>query len=75
MDSNQKSIPVVGFLTCNDCDVLRAKTGVYRRPHTEPLSHLHRIDEIIHKVVVEMYVICVHNESMMNKPVPILSTS
>src|SRR6266436_10238623 len=31
MDSNQKSIPVVGFLTCNDCDVLRAKTGVYRR--------------------------------------------
>ncbi len=31
MDSDQKSIPVVGFLTCNDCDVLRAKTGVYRR--------------------------------------------
>ena len=30
MDSNQKSIPVVGFLTCNDCDVLRTKTGVYR---------------------------------------------
>ncbi len=30
MDSDQKSIPVVGFLTHNDCDVLRAKTGVYR---------------------------------------------
>src|SRR5258708_18405708 len=29
--SNKKSIPVVGFLTCNDCDVLRAKTGGYRR--------------------------------------------
>src|SRR5260221_3303812 len=29
--SDQKSIPVVGFLTRNDCDVLRAKTGVYRR--------------------------------------------
>src|SRR5258705_2745311 len=29
--SDQKSIPVVGFLTCNDCDVLRAKTGGYRR--------------------------------------------
>src|SRR5258705_3414651 len=29
--SNQKNIPVVGFLTHNDCDVLRAKTGVYRR--------------------------------------------
>src|SRR5260221_11015268 len=29
--SNQKSIPVVGFLTHNDCDVLRAKTGGYRR--------------------------------------------
>src|SRR5258708_28898451 len=29
--SDQKNIPVVGFLTCNDCDVLRAKTGVYRR--------------------------------------------
>src|SRR5258708_27774498 len=29
--SNQKSIPVVGFLTRNDCDVLRAKTGGYRR--------------------------------------------
>src|SRR5258708_36539665 len=29
--SNQKSIPVVGFLTCNDCDVLRAKTGIYRQ--------------------------------------------
>src|SRR5258708_1698993 len=28
--SNQKSIPVVGFLTHNDCDVLRAKTGLYR---------------------------------------------
>src|SRR5258708_34878225 len=28
--SNQKNIPVVGFLTCNDCDVLRAKTGGYR---------------------------------------------
>src|SRR5258705_6799778 len=28
--SNQKNIPVVGFLTRNDCDVLRAKTGVYR---------------------------------------------
>ncbi len=27
----KKSIPVVGFLTCNDCDVLRAKTGGYRR--------------------------------------------
>src|SRR5258708_14719429 len=31
MDSDQKSIPVVGFLTCNDCDVLRTKTGIYRR--------------------------------------------
>ena len=31
MDSDQKSIPVVGFLTRNDCDVLRAKTGVYWR--------------------------------------------
>src|SRR5260221_2812762 len=31
MDSDKKSIPVVGFLTCNDCDVLRTKTGVYRR--------------------------------------------
>src|SRR5260221_10248644 len=31
MDSDQKSIPVVGFLTHNDCDVLRAKTDVYRR--------------------------------------------
>ena len=31
MDSDQKSIPVVGFLTRNDCDVLRAKTGVYRQ--------------------------------------------
>src|SRR5258708_37657924 len=31
MDSDQKSIPVVGFLTRNDCDVLRAKTDVYRR--------------------------------------------
>src|SRR5258705_9763498 len=30
MYSDQKSIPVVGFLTHNDCDVLRAKTGVYR---------------------------------------------
>src|SRR5260221_13030927 len=29
--SDQKNIPVVGFLTRNDCDVLRAKTGVYRR--------------------------------------------
>src|SRR5258707_15720283 len=29
--SDQKNIPVVGFLTCNDCDVLRAKTGLYRR--------------------------------------------
>ena len=29
--SNQKSMPVVGLLTCNDCDVLRAKTGLYRR--------------------------------------------
>src|SRR5258705_10091104 len=29
--SDQKIIPVVGFLTCNDCDVLRAKTGLYRR--------------------------------------------
>src|SRR5258708_37165851 len=29
--SDQKSIPVVGFLTHNDCDVLRAKTGVYRQ--------------------------------------------
>src|SRR6266436_8722823 len=29
--SDQKSIPVVGFLTRNDCDVLRAKTGGYRR--------------------------------------------
>ena len=29
--SDQKSIPVVGFLTHNDCDVLRAKTGLYRR--------------------------------------------
>ena len=29
--SDQKNIPVVGFLTHNDCDVLRAKTGVYRR--------------------------------------------
>src|SRR5258708_3792729 len=28
--SDQKSIPVVGFLTCNDCDLLRAKTGLYR---------------------------------------------
>jgi len=28
--SDQKSIPVVGFLTHNDCDVLRAKTGIYR---------------------------------------------
>src|SRR5258708_9117520 len=29
--SDQKSMPVVGLLTCNDCDVLRAKTGLYRR--------------------------------------------
>src|SRR5260370_30060175 len=29
--SDQKNIPIVGFLTCNDCDVLRAKTGGYRR--------------------------------------------
>src|SRR5258707_13267148 len=29
--SNQKNIPVVGFLTRNDCDVLRAKTGLYKR--------------------------------------------
>src|SRR5260370_13935962 len=29
--SDQKSIPVVGFLTRNDCDVLRAKTGLYRQ--------------------------------------------
>src|SRR6266436_4538202 len=28
--SNQKSMPVVGLLTHNDCDVLRAKTGLYR---------------------------------------------
>ena len=28
--SNQKSMPVVGLLTRNDCDVLRAKTGLYR---------------------------------------------
>src|SRR5258708_23408544 len=31
MDTDQKSIQVVGFLTRNDCDVLRAKTDVYRR--------------------------------------------
>src|SRR5258708_33125219 len=31
MDSDQKSIPVGGFLNRNDCDVLRAKTGVYRQ--------------------------------------------
>ena len=29
--SNQKNMPVVGLLTHNDCDVLRAKTGIYRR--------------------------------------------
>src|SRR5258705_9657410 len=29
--SNKKSMPVVGLLTCNDCDVLRAKTGLYRQ--------------------------------------------
>src|SRR5258707_15424165 len=29
--SDQKSMPVAGFLACNDCDVLRAKTGVYRQ--------------------------------------------
>src|SRR5258708_32185855 len=29
--SDQKNIPVVGFLTHNDCDVLRDKTGLYRR--------------------------------------------
>src|SRR5258706_12606179 len=29
--SDQKNIPVVGFLTHNDCDILRAKTGLYRR--------------------------------------------
>ena len=29
--SDQKSMPVVGLLTHNDCDVLRAKTGLYRR--------------------------------------------
>src|SRR5258705_8683301 len=28
---DQKSMPVVGLLTHNDCDVLRAKTGLYRR--------------------------------------------
>src|SRR5258706_15878792 len=28
--SNQKTMPVVGFLTHNDCDVLRAKTDLYR---------------------------------------------
>src|SRR5258708_309202 len=28
--SDQKSMPVVGLLTHNDCDVLRAKTGLYR---------------------------------------------
>src|SRR5258708_39073222 len=29
--SDQKSMPVVGLLTCNDCDVLRAKAGLYRQ--------------------------------------------
>src|SRR5258708_21182355 len=29
--SDQKNMPVVGLLTHNDCDVLRAKTGLYRR--------------------------------------------
>src|SRR6266446_4381772 len=28
--SDQKSMPMVGFLTCNDSDILRAKTGPYR---------------------------------------------
>src|SRR5258708_13574446 len=35
--SDQKSIPVVGFLTCNDCDVLRAKTGLYKRVTTRTI--------------------------------------
>src|SRR5260221_3682310 len=29
--SDQKNMPMVGFLTCNDSDILRAKTGPYRR--------------------------------------------
>src|SRR5258708_38031364 len=29
--SDQKSMPMVGFLTRNDSDILRAKTGPYRR--------------------------------------------
>ena len=28
--SDQKNMPMVGFLTCNDSDILRAKTGPYR---------------------------------------------
>src|SRR6266436_4209276 len=27
--SDQKNMPMVGFLTCNDSDILRAKTGPY----------------------------------------------
>src|SRR5260370_4332557 len=30
-NSDQKSMLMVGFLTCNDSDILRAKTGPYRR--------------------------------------------
>ena len=29
-NSDQKSMLMVGFLTCNDSDILRAKTGPYR---------------------------------------------
>src|SRR5260221_7026293 len=30
-NSDQKNMLMVGFLTCNDSDILRAKTGPYRR--------------------------------------------
>src|SRR5260221_7847404 len=30
-NSDQKSMLMVGFLTCNDSDILRSKTGPYRR--------------------------------------------
>src|SRR5258708_35066484 len=37
LKSNEKNMPVVGLLTHNDGDVLRAKTGVYRRATHRPI--------------------------------------
>src|SRR5260221_12496767 len=43
-NSDQKSMLMVGFLTCNDSDILRAKTGPYRRvgyqTNIPPTPHL-----------------------------------